>query len=148
VLDTVAGADGLFRLAVPLRYGAGLRTWECLRLRVHAGDLERCQLLVRGGKGDQDRVVMLPRKLPPALAAQVARRRQQHEQDVAAGQAWVVWPHALARQYPAAPRERGWQFLLAARQRSRDPRTGQVGRHHLHEGPGSGPSGKPCGARG
>jgi integron integrase len=134
VLAAIEGADGLFRLAVELLYGTGLRKMECLRLRVHDLDLGRHQVLVRGGKGNKDRVVMLPRKLKPALAEQMERRRAVHERDLARGVAWVELPHALARKYPNAPRELGWQFLLASRQLSRDPRTGHTGRHHLHEG--------------
>jgi integron integrase len=133
VLEKIEGADGLFKLAVQLLYGSGLRKMECLRLRVHDVDLDRCQILVRGGKGDKDRVVMLPRKLKGILAEQLERRRHQHERDLAEKQAWVDLPHALARKYPNAPRELGWQFLLASRQRSRDPRSGALGRHHLHE---------------
>jgi integron integrase len=134
VLAAIEGGGGLFRLAVQLLYGAGLRKMECWRLRVHDLDFERGQILVRGGKGDKDRVVMMPGKLKPALREQVERRQAVHERDLANGKAWVELPHALARKYPAAPREFGWQYLLASRQLSRDPRTGHVGRHHLHEG--------------
>src|SRR5262249_4098214 len=95
---------------------------------------DRGQILVRGGKGDKDRVVMLPRPLRQPLREQVERRRAVHERDLRHGRAWVELPHALARKYPNAPRELGWQFLFASRQTSRDPRTGNVGRHHLHEG--------------
>jgi integron integrase len=135
VLGAIEGADCLFRLAADLLYGAGLRKMACLRLRVHDVDLERNQIMVRSGKGDKDRVVMLPRKLKPALEAQIERRRTVHARDLTRGVAWVELPHALARKYPGAPRELGWQFLLASRQLSRDPRSGNVGRHHLHEGP-------------
>ena len=134
VLAAVTGAGGLFRLVVQLLYGAGLRKMECLRLRVHDLDCERGQILVRGGKGDKDRVVMMPRPLRPALLAQVEQRRARHDRDRERGQGWVALPHAFARKAPHAPYELGWQFLFASRQLSRDPRTGHVGRHHLHEG--------------
>jgi integron integrase len=134
VIEAVQGGQGLFRLAVQLLYGAGLRKMECLRLRVHDLDFDRTQIIVRGGKGDKDRVVMMPRALRPALAEQLERRKAQHQRDVANGVAWVDLPHALARKYPSAPRERGWQFFLASRQLSRDPRSGNRGRHHIHEG--------------
>src|SRR5262249_22287033 len=65
---------------------------------------------------------------------QLERRRTVHQRDLNDGFGWVSLPHALARKYPNGPRELGWQFLFASRQRSEDPRTGQVGRHHLHEG--------------
>jgi integron integrase len=134
VLAAIEGGGGLFGLAAQLLYGAGLRKMECLRLRVHDLDFERGQIAVRGGKGDKDRVVRLPGQLKPALQEQVERRRAVHERDLASGKAWVELPQALARKYPAAPRAFGWQYLLASRQLSRDPRTGRVGRHHLHEG--------------
>jgi integron integrase len=134
VLDGVEGGGGLFWLAAQVLYGAGLRKMECLRLRVHDLDFDRGQILVRGGKGDKDRVVMLPRPLRQPLREQVERRRAVHERDLRQGVVWVQLPHALARKYPNAPRELGWQFLFASRQTSRDPWTGNVGRHHVHEG--------------
>jgi integron integrase len=133
VLEAVEGAAGVYRLMADLLYGAGLRRLECCRLRVQDVDLERGQILVRGGKGDKDRVVMLPRKLRPALTARIERRRALHERDLARGVARVDLPDALARKYPNAARELGWQFLFASPQLSRDPRTGAVGRHPLHE---------------
>jgi integrase len=69
------------------------------------------------------------------LLAQVQQRRVQHDQDLARGQGWVSLPHAFARKAPKAPYQLGWQFVFASRQLSRDPRTGNEGRHHLHEGP-------------
>jgi integron integrase len=116
-----------------LLYGAGLRRLECCRLRVKDLDLERGQILVRGGKGDKDRVVMLPRKLRPGIVALLERRGVLHERDLARGVARVELPSALDRKYPNAARELVWQLLFASQQLSRDPRTGAVGRHHLHE---------------
>src|SRR5262249_7960046 len=126
ILAAVEGCGGLFRLIVQLLYGAGLRKMECLRLRVHDLDFERGQILIRGGKGDKDRVVMMPRPLRPTLLARVEERRAQHERDLGRGQGWVSLPHAFARKAPKAPFKLGWQFLFASRQVSRDPRTGYV----------------------
>jgi integron integrase len=134
VLDAVEGGGGLFRLVVSLLYGAGLRKTECLRLRVAHLDFARGQIVVRGGKGDKDRVVILPRPLRPALLEQVERRRALHARDLERGHGWVELPHAFARKAPRAPYELGWQYLFASRQLSCDPRSGNVGRHHLHEG--------------
>jgi integron integrase len=133
VQEAVVGAGGVYRLMADLLYGAGLRRLECCRLRVKDIDLGRSQILVRGGKGDKDRVVMLPRKLRPALAALIERRQALHERDLARGVARVELPYALDRKYPNAARELAWQFVFASQQLSRDPRTGAVGRHHLHE---------------
>jgi integron integrase len=134
LLDRIEGADGLFGLMAGLLYGAGLRREECCRLRVHDLDLGRQQIVVRHGKGGKDRVVMLPRSLRAGLERQLAARQQLHERDLAAGLARVALPDALARKFPRAAAEFGWQFLFASRQRSRDPKTGDIGRHHMDPG--------------
>jgi integron integrase len=134
LLDAVRGADGVFRLMAGLCYGAGLRREECCCLRVHAVDLARMQIVVRHGKGGKDRVVMLPKAPKADLERQIAWRRQLHERDLGRGVARVALPDALARKYPRAAQELGWQFLFASRQLSHDPRTGDVGRHHVDPG--------------
>jgi len=134
LFDAVRGGEGVFRMMAGLLYGAGLRREECCRLRVHDVDLGRQQIVVRHGKGGKDRVVMLPRSLRPELERHLTWRRQLHERDVAAGLARVALPDALARKYPRAAQEFGWQFLFASRQRSRDPKTGDIGRHHVDPG--------------
>jgi integron integrase len=132
-LGAVEGAEGLYRVMADLLYGAGLRRSECCGLRVQDLDLDRRQILLRAAKGEKDRVVMLPRKLCPAILDQIDARRVLHERDLARGVARVELPYALERKYPNASRELGWQFLFASPNLSRDPRTGRVGRHHLHE---------------
>jgi integron integrase len=134
VLEAIVGADGAFALMARLLYGSGLRLMECCRLRVKDLDLTRGQILVRQGKGDKDRVVMLPRAVRPALEQQIAWRRELHERDLRRDVAHVILPDALNRKFPRAAQELGWQFLFASRQLSRDPRTGRRGRHHLHHG--------------
>lgn len=134
LLDAVDGGEGVFHLMAGLLYGAGLRREECCRLRVHDLDLGRTQIVVRHGKGAKDRVVMLPRSLRPELERQIAWRRDLHDRDLKAGLARVALPDALARKYPKAAQELGWQFLFASRQRSRDPKTGDIGRHHIDPG--------------
>jgi integron integrase len=134
LLDAVEGGDGVFRRMAGLLYGAGLRRLECCQLRVHDLDLRRGQIVVRHGKGGKDRVVMLPRALVPELECHLGWRRQLHERDCADGMARVALPDALARKFPRAARELGWQFFFASRQRSRDPKTGDIGRHHVHVG--------------
>lgn len=133
VRATLAHLEGRHWLIASLLYGAGLRLMECLRLRIKDVDFARREIMVRGGKGGRDRVTMLPDTLSDALHGQVQRAGELHRQDVAAGFGWVWLPKALARKYPQAPRELGWQYLFAAAKLSRDPRSGRVGRHHLHE---------------
>jgi integrase len=116
-----------------LLYGCGLRLMECCRLRVKDVDFGRGQIMVRQGKGNKDRVVMLPRSLRAELERQLERRRTLHERDLARGVARVELPDALERKYPKAAQELGWQFLFASRQLSHCPRTERLGRHHVFE---------------
>jgi integron integrase len=134
LLAAVEGGEGVFRIMTGLLYGAGLRREECCRLRVHDLDMRRNQIVVRHGKGGKDRVVMLPKSLRPELERHLNWRRDLHERDVTAGLARVALPDALARKFPKAAQELGWQFLFASRQRSRDPKTGDIGRHHVDPG--------------
>jgi integron integrase len=132
----LAGLDALpthepYGLMARLLYGAGLRLMECCRLRVKDVDLTRGQLVVRQGKGDKDRVVMLPAAAGEAVAELVRRRLALHERDRARGEGWVWLPDALDRKYPEAPFSPGWQYLFASRCLSRDPRSGLRGRHHV-----------------
>jgi integron integrase len=133
VLARVEGAAGVFRLMAKLLYGCGLRLIECCRLRVKDLDLMRGQIVVRAGKGNKDRVVMLPRSVRPELERQLAARRALHERDLARGVARAELPNALERKYPRAAQELGWQFVFASRQLSHCPRTGRLGRHHVYE---------------
>jgi len=132
VLACVEGGEGAFRLMARLLYGCGLRLMECCALRVKDIELSRGQIVVRGGKGNKDRVVMLPRSVRADLERQLEWRRQLHERDLACGVARVDLPDALERKYPRAAQELGWQFLFASRQLSRCPRTGRLGRHHVY----------------
>lgn len=134
VLPHVRGAAGLFRVMGKLLYGCGLRVTECCSLRVKDLDLGRGQIVVRAGKGDKDRVVMLPRAVRPELEKQLAARRTVHERDLARGVARVDLPDALERKYPRAAQSFAWQFVFGSRQLSRCPRTGRIGRHHILEG--------------
>lgn len=120
-------------LMAALLYGSGLRLMECVRLRIKDVDCERRELIVRDGKGGKDRRTMLPAALVEPLRAQMAEARRVHAADLAAGFGAVWLPDALARKYPNAPREPGWQYVFPARERSRDPRDGQIRRHHVDE---------------
>jgi integron integrase len=132
VLEHVEGANGVFRVMARLLYGCGLRLLECCQLRVKDVHLARGQIVVRGGKGNKDRVVMLPRSTRADLQWQLDQRGQLHQRDLARGVARVDLPHALERKYPGAAQELGWQFVFASRQMSRCPRTGRLGRHHVY----------------
>ncbi len=122
--------EGINQLIAQLLYGSGLRLSEGLRLRIHDLDLEARQITVRSGKGDKDRVTMLPKRLLPALQNQMDKVRILHEHDLASPGIGVSLPDALERKYPHAWREWGWQYLFPARKLSTDPRSGRVLRHH------------------
>jgi len=116
-----------------LCYGAGLRLRECLNLRVKDIDFGYRQITVRNGKGGKDRVTMLPGALVEPLRDHLARVHRLHERDLAEGYGEASLPDALARKYPRAGYEWGWQFAFPSRHRSVDPRSGVIRRHHLFE---------------
>jgi len=125
--------EGTLGLITRLLYGTGLRLMEGLRLRVKDVDFERGQITVREGKGDKDRIVMLPLALRDPLQAHLQRVRLLWESDRAAGLPGVWMPYALDRKYPEAGREWAWMWVFPGKRTSRDPRSGLERRHHAHE---------------
>jgi integron integrase len=121
------------QLPVQLLYGTGLRLMELLRLRVKDVDFERNQIMVRGGKGDKDRTTMLPDRLKPGLQRHLERVRLMHAEDLRSGLGAVWLPEGLARKFPKASREWGWQWVFPARGIAVDPADGVRRRHHLKE---------------
>ncbi len=121
------------QLMVKLIYGGGLRLMECLRLRVKDIDFGNNQIVVRDAKGMKDRVTVLPDILKPPLREHLERVKIVHQNDVAKGYGRVYLPYALERKYPNASLEWGWQYVFPAKGLSKDPRTGEVRRHHIHE---------------
>jgi len=126
--------EGVYHLIGLLLYGSGLRVQECLSLRVKDIDVAQRAITVRSGKGDKDRVAVLPEKAIPELEVHLAQVRLQHERDLARGHGMAPLPDALARKYPNASRKWGWQFIFPAASLSRDPRRndGLLYRFHLH----------------
>lgn len=127
----IAHLSGTAQLMAQLLYGSGLRLSECLRLRMKDVDFAANQIVVRDGKGERDRVTVLPMLLIAPLRDQLAAARRIHAQDLAEGHGAVYLPYALARKYPNAGREWIWQYLFPASARSTDPRSGAVRRHHI-----------------
>jgi integron integrase len=125
--------DGTYGLMTRLLYGTGMRLMECVRLRVKDVDFERNEILIRDGKGAKDRVTMLPAALAGPLRDHLARRRLIYDDDLCDGKAEVWLPDALAKKYPSAPKEWGWQFVFCSGSHSTDPRSGRVRRHHIDE---------------
>jgi len=120
------------RLMVSLLYGSGLRQNELLNLRVKDIDFGLSTLTVRSGKGDKDRTTLLPQSVQESLTGQIAFVDKQHTRDIEDGVGDVHLPNALARKYPGAARELGWQFVFPSTTIGACPRTGVLRRHHLH----------------
>lgn len=128
----IAQLTGSPLLAALLMYGSGLRLQETLRLRVKDIDFGRGELLVRSGKGNKDRVTMLPNRAVPLLNSHIEQSQRLHEKALAEGISFVHLPNALAKKYPNANKELAWQYLFASETISKDPRSGKMGRHHLN----------------
>lgn len=128
VLVYIEGPQGLM---IRLLYGCGLRLMECVRLRVKDIDFGYRQVVVRDGKGAKDRATLLPDSLVIPLKAQLQRVKSLHDEDLRRGFGAVYLPYALARKYPNADREFGWQYVFPAQSLSKDPRSNRTGRHHI-----------------
>jgi integron integrase len=125
--------SGVPWLIANLLYGAGLRLTEGLRLRVKDIDFTVNHIIVREGKGDKDRITMLPTVVKEPLTAHLARIRALHQHDLERGFGRVALPEALERKYRNAAAEWGWQWVFPAPHLSVDPRSGVQRRHHLQE---------------
>jgi integron integrase len=130
VLDQMSGTH---LLMAQLLYGGGLRLMECIRLRIQDLDFERNLIYLRDAKGGKDRTTIFPASLKKTLQKHVDKVRQLHDQDLAEGYGAVFLPNALAKKYPKAAKDFGWQYLFPSRERSTDPRSGEVRRHHVLE---------------
>jgi integron integrase len=120
VLDLIPGVHNLM---ARLLYGSGLRLMECARLRVKDLDFEYRQVIVHDGKGEKDRVTMLPSSLILPLQSYLETVRAIHQQDLKDGCGAVYMPYALERKYPTAAREWIWQYVFPASKTSIDPRS-------------------------
>ena len=125
--------DGVEWIMAMLLYGAGLRLMECLRLRVKDVDFSRNEIRIRSGKGDKDRVTMLPGAVKEPLLTHLQGVKRQHEEDLQKGLGRVALPDALERKYRNAGSEWGWQWIFPATSHYADRITGEKRRHHLHE---------------
>jgi len=124
---------GAPRLMAKLLYGSGLRLMECMRLRVKDIDFENHQIIVRSGKGDDDRLAILPDSAGAEIKHILQDVKALHEKDLSDGYGEVTLPNALGVKYKNAGKEWGWQYIFPASQRSIDPLSGVIRRHHLDE---------------
>ncbi len=123
--------DHPYYLMAQLMYGSGLRISDCIRLRIKDLDFGMNVIIVRNGKGDKDRVTVLPGTLIEPLKEQISYVKQLHEHDIQNNVGEVYLPNALSRKYPSAARQTGWQYLFPATHLSVDPRSGTKRRHHI-----------------
>lgn len=130
LLDRMDGTNGLI---ARLLYGTGMRIMEAVRLRVKDVDFQRREIVVREGKGNKDRITMLPLSLIEPLQVHLVHVMRLHEADLEKGFGEVYLPFALARKYPSAGREWGWQYVFPAGARSEDPRSKVERRHHVSD---------------
>ena len=125
--------DGLALLICELLYGSGFRISECLRLRVQDIDFDMEQIWVRSGKGQKDRVSLLPQKCVPKLKEQVDKVERLHKKDLAQGYGRALLPKALARKYQDEDTQLRWQYLFPSKRISQDPRSGLKHRYHISD---------------
>ena len=130
LLNAMSGTMGV---VASLLYGTGMRLLEGLRLRVKDVEFTRREITVREGKGNKDRVTVLPENLILPLKVHLEKVKALHERDLEAGFGEVYLPNALSVKYPKAAKAWGWQFVFPSAVRSTDPRTGIERRHHLYE---------------
>ncbi len=124
---------GIHRLLASLLYGTGMRISECLRLRVKDIDFETQIITIRDGKGENNRITMLPLSLTHKLKRHLEKVRFLHEDDLNDGYGEVYLPYALERKYPQAACSWEWQYVFPSARRSVDPRSGKERRHHASQ---------------
>lgn len=125
--------NNLQSLVLRLLYGTGMRLMECIRLRVKDLDFERYEIVVREGKGNKDRVTVLPRALVKELKLQLDKSRRIYSHDRTNLEPGVLLPYAIERKYPNANKEWAWHWVFPSGKLSKCPRTGVVRRHHMDE---------------
>lgn len=133
VSQLLSHLNGAHWLIGCMQYGSGLRLIESVRLRIMDLDFDHRAIFVRNGKGAKDRVVTLADELIVPLKRHMETVRTLHERDLSEGFGEVYLPHALARKYPNAPKEWGWQYLFPSSNLSVDPRSEIIRRHHINE---------------
>lgn len=129
----IDGLSGTSQMLAILMYGSGLRLTEAVSLRVKDIDLKARSVTVRSGKGDKDRVTVLPERLVEPIAEQLSHARRCWLQDLRDPRFAIVLPDALARKAPHAARQLAWYWVFPATRVYHDSASGAVRRHHLHQ---------------
>jgi integron integrase len=129
----ISKMTGAYQLIAQIMYGSGLRIMEAMRLRIKDIDFANRQIIVRDGKGGNDRPTMLPESIIKPLQLHLQLVKLTHEKDLTDGFGTAYLPFALERKYPNANKEWIWQYVFPATTRFKDKETGFIRRHHLHE---------------
>lgn len=132
-IEVLSHIEGMNSIMANLLYGSGLRLMECVRLRIKDIDFKFKQITVRNGKGNKDRVTLLPESLVDPLKDAISHAKKVHQFDLSEGFGEVYLPFALAKKYPNAPVETGWQYIFPSTKRANDPRSNKIRRHHISE---------------
>ncbi len=130
--DILGRMSGMVQLMAMIIYGGGLRLTECVCLRVKDIDTEKGYVTVRSGKGDKDRITLLPKRLNDRLASHLEKLRGLYDKDREKNLPGVALPGGLERKYPNAGKEWGWFWLFPSKSLSVDPVSAVVRRHHIH----------------
>lgn len=131
VINLLKSLNGVQKIIASLLYGTGMRLIECLRLRVQDIDFQRNMIIVKDAKGAKDRVVQLPQSLKEDIKKQLRFSYSVFKVDRSQGFGEVSLPHALSIKYPLASKEWKWQYVFPSKQRSQDPYSEKIKRHHL-----------------
>lgn len=131
VISVINNLSGSKQLAAELMYGTGMRLNEVLALRILDVDFDMNEIIIRHGKGDKDRHVMLPQRLVPKIKQQIAAVKKIHQKDLEDGWGKVAMPNQMEKKYPAAAKELKWQWLFPQANRWKNKETGEEGRWHL-----------------
>jgi integron integrase len=132
IFSLIDAITGIFNIMAKILYGAGLRGIECARLRVKDIDFGLNEIMVRNGKGQKDRVTMLPEEVKLPLEEHLRFVQIQHRKDLSNSFGRVYLPNALAKKYKNADKEWGWQYVFPSKTLSVDYRSGIKRRHHIH----------------
>jgi integron integrase len=132
-MNLLMNLSGVYRIMGEIIYGGGLRLMECLRLRVKDVDLDNLSITLHETKSNRDRVTCLPSSVTPMLKLHLAKVKAIHTEDLANGMGRVEMPYAFDRKSSNAGLEWGWQYVFPAARFSKNPRTGEKGRHHIYE---------------
>ena len=131
--DIINNLEGIIKLIVSLLYGTGMRLGEALSLRVKDIDFEMNHIIVRDGKGEQDRITVLPQKIIPLLKEHIRKVKNLHDKDLKDGLGRTKLPYALAKKYVNAEKEFGWQYVFPASGFVYDKENKLKFRYHVHE---------------